>query len=155
MTASHISGPLQAGTVPVTTQAGGTVAAGTGNVGTAILAQTITLTRDATLTQTASIYLPKNAQIVSTIVDEDVAYDSATSATITIGKTAAGTDFASGINGKTGGRVTTTHTATQTTNMKDIGTTTGSPSVQVFAQCVSVGQPTVGTVRITILYVQR
>jgi hypothetical protein len=155
MTATHIQGPLQSGTQPITTQVGGTVVAGTGNVGTALLQQTITLTRDATLTQTGSVYLPKNAQIVSFVIHEDVAYDSATSATLTAGTSAAGTQFITSVNAKTGGAVVPTHTAAQTLLMKDIGTTTGSPSVQVFAQIVSVGQPTVGTVRVNILYMQR
>jgi hypothetical protein len=61
MTASHLQDRFRSGTVPQQTQVGGTVVAGTGNMGDVVLAQTITLTRNATLTTTATFTLPKNA----------------------------------------------------------------------------------------------
>lgn len=150
MTATHLTGPLVVGTLATTTSAGGATVVG-GNQGSVELVQTMTITRDATLVQTASVILPKNAQILDFIIDEDVAYDSATSATLTIGTAAAGTQYVTSVNAKTGGRVAATHTAAQTLVMKDIGTT----NLTVYGTVTSVGQPTVGTVRVSVRYVQR
>ena len=119
------------------------------NIGLVYLSQTFLINRDATLVQSNSINLPANSQIVEIYADTLVAYDSATSATLTIGSAAAGTQYVTSVNAKTGGRNTTTHTAAQCTAMANIGTNTA-----LFGTVTSVGQPTVGQVRVTIQYVQ-
>jgi hypothetical protein len=119
------------------------------NVGLAVLSQTVLISRDATLVQSATINLPVNSQIVTIACDVLTAYDSATSATLTVGTAAGGTQYASGVNAKTAGRTFPTFTAAQLASMDDIGATTA-----VVATVTSVGQPTVGQVRVTVQYVQ-
>ena len=104
---------------------------------------------DATLVQSGSINLPASSQIVEIYADTLTAYNSATSATLTVGTVAAGTQYVTSVNAKTGGRNTTTHTAAQCTAMANIGTNT-----TLVATVTSVGQPTAGQVRVTVQYVQ-
>jgi hypothetical protein len=142
MSQTTFSGPLITGDRP----AGYT---GGSNLGYVVLSQSVVINRDATLVQSATVNLPYNSQIVQTIVDVLTQYDSATSATLTIGTAAAGTTYASGVNVKTGVRVLPTQTAAQLAAMASTGST-GT----VVATVTSVGQPTVGQVRVTYLYVQ-
>jgi hypothetical protein len=136
------SGPLQSGDKPAGI-------AGGPNIGQVLLSQTFLVTFDATLVQTTSINLPASSQIVEIYADVLTAYNSATSATLTVGSAAAGTQYVTSVNAKTGGRNTTTHTAAQCTAMANISTNTA-----LFATVTSVGQPTAGQVRLTIQYVQ-
>jgi hypothetical protein len=136
------SGPLASGDK----QAG---VSGGPNVGQVYLSQTFLVTFDATLVQSTSINLPASSQIVEIYADVLTAYNSATSATLTVGSAAAGTQYVTSVNAKTGGRNTTTHTAAQCTAMANITTNTA-----LFATVTSVGQPTAGQVRVTVQYVQ-
>lgn len=138
---TYMTGPLQTGTGLDNT------GADTGNV---VLSQTALLNFDATLVQSVAETLPAGAQIVNIVCDVLTAYNSATSATLTVGTAAAGTQYASGVNAKTAGRTTPTFTAAQLTAMSNIGNNTS-----VVATVTSVGQPTAGQVRVTIQYVQR
>lgn len=136
------SGPLQSGDKP----AG---APGGPNIGQVFLSQTFLINYDATLVQTGSIIMPANSQIVEIYADTLTPYNSATSATLTVGSAPAGTQYVTSVNAKTGGRNTTTHTAAQCTAMANIGTNT-----TLYGTVTSVGQPTAGQVRVTIQYVQ-
>lgn len=141
MARSTFSGPLRAGTLLEGSAAP--------NVGNVVLSQTVLINFDATLVQNATINLPANAQILTMFADVLTAYNSATSATLTVGTAAAGTQYASGVNAKTAGRAVPTFTAAQLAAMASIGTTT-----PVVATVTSVGQPTAGQVRLTVQYVQ-
>lgn len=136
------SGPLQSGDKP----AG---APGGPNIGQVFLSQTFLINFDATLVQTGSIIMPANSQIVEIYADTLTPYNSATSATLTVGSAAGGTQYVTSVNAKTGGRNTTTHTAAQCIAMANIGTNT-----TLFGTVTSVGQPTAGQVRVTVQYVQ-
>ena len=116
-------------------------------VGTAVFSQTKTNSGVATLVQDITFELPPYAQLISFTPDVLTAYDSATSATLSVGTASGGTQYASGINAKTAGRAAVTVSAAQAAAMDDIGTTTS-----VIATVTSVGQPTVGLVRVTLLY---
>lgn len=142
MASTTLSGPLRVGDK----EAG---ISGGPNVGSVVLSQTALISRDATLVQSATFYLPPNSQIVDIVPDVLTAYDSATSATLTVGTAAAGTQYASGVNAKTAGRTRPTFTAAQLTAMADTST-----NLSVVATITSVGQPTVGAVRVTVQYVQ-
>jgi hypothetical protein len=137
------SGPLASGDI----NAGKT---GGPNIGLAVLSQTVLIDFDATLVQNATVYLPYGSQILNIVVDVLTQYNSATSATLTVGTASAGTTYASGVNAKTAARTTPTFTAAQLTSMANIGNT--GP---VVATVTSVGQPTAGQVRVTYLYVQK
>jgi hypothetical protein len=142
MGASTFSGPLKAGTVREGAGA---------NVGTAMLVQNTVVTYDADLVQDgAAITLPANAEILDVIVTPTVFYNSGTSATLSIGTASAGTQFASSVDVKTGGPKRPTTTAAQAALWRDIGSsTTFIPTV------TSVGQPTAGTVTVSVVYRQR
>ncbi len=116
-------------------------------VGTAVFSQTALIDFNATLTSEAVFVLPKDGQIVDVVVDVLTAYNSATSATLTVGSASAGTQYAGAVDAKTAGRVRPTFTAAQLAAMDDIDGNTS-----VYATVTSVGQPTAGSARVTVLY---
>lgn len=118
-----------------------------GAFGTAVFSQSKLIGFDADLVQEAAFLLPKAGQMVDIIVDVLTEYDSLTSATLTVGSASAGTQYAGAVDAKTAGRVRPTFTAAQLAAMDDIGANTS-----VYATITSVGQPTAGSVRVTVLY---
>jgi hypothetical protein len=118
------------------------------NVGTPLLSQSARLTQNSTTAVSATLYLPTAAIIVDILVDNLTVWDSATSATITVGVTAGGTEYAGGVSAKAAGRVRPTFTSAQLTSMASIGSTT-----PVVATCTPVGATTAGQSKVTILYV--
>ena len=142
MSQTTFSGPLQTGDRPAGYSGGS-------NLGFVVLSQTMLINFDTTLVQSGTVNLPYNSQILDIVCDVLTQYNSATSATLTVGTTAGGTTYASGVNAKTAARTTPTFTAAQLTSMASTGST--GP---VVATVTSVGQPTAGQVRVTILYVQ-
>jgi hypothetical protein len=142
MARTSFDGPLASGTK----QAG---ISGGPNVGLAKLVQTGTLSFDATLTQNLTFYLPPNAVINDIKADVLTAYNSATSATLTVGTASAGTQYAGGVNAKTAGRAEPTFTAAQLLAMSNVGSNT-----TVVVTVTSVGQPTAGSVFVTLEYTQ-
>lgn len=138
---TYMTGPFQTGT--------GLDATGQ-DTGTVVLSQTALINFDATLVQNATFKLPSGAQVVDFFVDVLTAYDSATSATLSAGTTSGGTQYLSGINVKTAGRRPNAFSAAQLAAMDDVGTSTS-----LVATVTSVGQPTAGQVRVTMVYVQK
>ena len=116
-------------------------------VGTALLSQTALINFNATLTSEATFVLPNSAQIVDFKIDVLTAFDSATSATLTIGSASAGSQYVGSVNAKTAGRAAPTLSAAQLDAMDTIGANTTA-----YATITSVGQPTAGSVRVTVLY---
>ena len=116
-------------------------------VGTAVFSQTALIDFDTDLVQEAVFVLPKDGQIVDVVVDVLTAYNSATSATLTVGSASAGTQYAGSVDAKTAGRVRPTFTAAQLAAMDDI-----EGNTSVYATITSVGQPTAGSARVTVLY---
>lgn len=114
--------------------------------GALLARQTAVLSFDATLVQNLTFSVPIGSDIVDILVDVTTAFDSATSATLTVGTASAGTTYASGVNAKTTGRVRPTFTTAQLAALQDIA------SSSVVVTVTSVGQPTVGSVRITLVY---
>ena len=150
MSRSTFSGPIKSGTNRYAPYK---------NTGTTVLSQTLPLAYDATLVQSATFYIPAGSQILNAWVDVTTAYNSATSATLSIGKTAGGTEYASGVNAKTTGRTTPTFTTTQLTNMLSTPVDVAAANSQqassaVIATVTSVGQPTAGATQVTIQYIQ-
>lgn len=136
------SGPLRAGTIKENA---------TANLGNVVLSQTATYTQNSTTAVSTTFYLPPNSQITAFFIDSLVAYNSVTSATLTIGTAAAGTQYVSGVDMKAAaGRLSPTLTAAQLTNMANIGTNTS-----VVATITVVGATSAGNGRITIEYVQK
>lgn len=119
------------------------------NIGLVALSQTALINFDATLVQNATFNIPARSQIVDFYVDVLTGYDSASSATLSAGTTSGGTQYLSGINVKTAGRRPNAFSAAQLAAMDDVNN-----SRAVVATVTSVGQPTAGQVRVTMLYVQ-
>jgi len=137
------SGPLISGDRPAGYSGGS-------NLGFAHLSQFQTVAFDATLVQNLTFNLPYNSQITSIVPDVTTAYNSATSATLSAGISTGDTTYASGVNAKTAGRATPSYTGAQLLAMSSIGT-----NGQVVVTVTSVGQPTAGSVGVTINYVQK
>lgn len=143
MARTSFTGPLASGTK----EAG---VSGGPNVGLAVLSQTVLVTFDATLVQSQTFNLPEGSQLVDVFIDVLTAYNSATSATLTLGSAAGGSQYVGGVNAKTAGRAAPTLSAAQLAAMADIGNNTS-----VVATVTSVGQPTAGQARVTLFYVQK
>lgn len=120
------------------------------NIGLVVLSQTALLDKNSTTAVSNTFYLPANAQIVDIIVDVLTAFNSATSAVLTVGTAAAGTQYASGVDVKTAaGRIRPTFTAAQLAALDNIGGTTS-----VVATITPTGATSAGQVRVTLVYVQ-
>ena len=119
------------------------------NLGFVTLSQTTLIDFDATLVQDATFNIPASSQIVDFYVDVLTAYDSATSATLSAGTASGGTQYLSAVSVKTAARRPNGFSAAQLAAMDDVGS-----NRTVVATVTSVGQPTAGQVRVTMLYVQ-
>ena len=119
------------------------------NIGLVTLSQTALIDFDATLVQDATFNIPASSQIVDFYVDVLTAYDSATSATLSAGTASGGTQYLSAVSVKTAARRPNGFSAAQLAAMDDVGS-----NRTVVATVTSVGQPTAGQVRVTMLYVQ-
>lgn len=121
------------------------------NGGYAVLSQTISLTTVAGGTAVSgSISIPSGSQIINFYVDTLTAPvgDTATTAPITIGTAAAGTQYLSATDCYAAGRAALTFTAAQLTAMSNVGTNTS-----VFATVDPNGTVTTqGVFQITVEY---
>ena len=140
MASSTFSGPIQAGTIRD---------GSTNNVGKVVLSQTAVLDQNSTTAVSNTFYLPANAQIVDIIADVLTAFNSGTSATLTVGSAAAGSQYAGSIDAKTAGRTYPTYSAAQLAAMDNIGSNTS-----VVATITPTGATSAGQVRVTLQYVQ-
>jgi len=124
--------------------------AGGPNLGLVQLVQTGAITFGDTLVQSVTFNLPVGSQIVDIIVDALTGYDSGTSATLSAGTAPGGTQYVSGVNVKTTGRKSNGYSAAQLSAMSAIGT-----NATLAVTVTSVGQPTAGSVFVTVEYVQK
>lgn len=126
---------------------------GPANTGVAVLSQVLTLVQNGADTNVSGTFtIPKHSSILGFQVDRRVAFDSATSAGLTIGTAALGTQYASSIDVKAAAGRTqapVSPTKAQMEAAEDTGTNTS-----VVATIAVVGATTTGTVTITMQYVQ-
>jgi hypothetical protein len=146
--------PLRAGTATkregyVQPTSGTSGLTGTGvDVGGVQLVQSGYVTfKAATLVNDLTFILPANSAIQNILVDTLTAYDSATSAGLTVGTASAGTQYMSSVDVKSTGRETQSLSAAQLLAMSNIGSNTS-----VIVTVTSVGQPTTGNVFVQVLY---
>lgn len=141
---------------PGTTFLGGPVMTGTKagvDVGTCVLTQQVTLNQNSTTAVSATVNLPGGSQLIDILVDPLTAWNSVTSASLTIGSAAAGTQFSAGIDVKAAtARTRPTFTPTQLALMNNIGTT--SQSMPVVATVTVVGATSAGQTLVTYIYTQ-
>ena len=153
MSRTTFSGPVKSGTIKYNQYK---------NTGTTVLRQVQAVPANTTaLTTTITSYVPSGCSILNIVVDTLAVYDSLTSATLSIGKTAGGTEYASGVNVKAAaGRQSPTFTAAQLLAMQsttlDVSSviTGEAPCSAIVTTVTSVGQPTAGSVVVTIQYTQ-
>ena len=128
--------------------AAGTIFSGsTENIGDCICYKSVTVA--VTTTGSGTINLPNNSKILEVVVFGNTQYDSATSATLTVGQAAAGTDYVTSVDVKAGtGKMTVTYTDAQRVTMQNIGTNTS-----VVATVTIVGATTVGSVEVGVNYI--
>ena len=94
-----------------------------------------------------TVELPRNAQIIEAYVDTLTAWNSVTSAALTIGTVVGGTEVLASTDVKTNGRETTAPTAAQLAVWDDIGTTT-----TMHIRVAQVGNTSAGQVRVTFVF---
>lgn len=93
------------------------------NVGTVVLEQRVPLAQNSTAAVSGTLQIPENSRIVDIFLDNLTVWDSATSATGTVGTAAAGTQYAGALNAKTAGRQTPAYSSAQLTAMASPATT--------------------------------
>lgn len=124
-----------------------------GNQGIVELTQVVQLTQNSTNAVSQTVLVPKHSQIIDFLVDTPTPWNSATSATLSVGTTAADTSYLSGITQLTtvttgSARVyPTTYSESQLTNMLD----TGSNELVVFT-VTPVGATSAGSTFVTMRY---
>lgn len=150
MTATHFSGPVMSGTL-INGQTNGP------NQGFARLKQVTNLAQNSTNAVSSTIYIPVGSRISSFDIDVLTAFNSATSATLTIGTTAGATTYVGAVDVKTAGRATVTFTAAQLAAMA--GLTVLGAAAPVAAPVVititPVGATSAGFVTVAINYMQQ
>lgn len=150
LTGTAASGSAFAGPIVSGPRSGATVSGVGPNQGLAILTQQVTLVQNGATAVSATVNVPKHSVMIDILVDITVAFDSATSDTLSVGTAAAGTTYASGVDVKAAtGRIRPTFTAAQLAAMLDTGTTE-----TVVATVTPVGAASNGTVTVTYIYAQ-
>lgn len=151
MSRSTFSGPVLSGTNKYNTYK---------NVGNSIISQSVTLAQNGTNAVSATVYIPASSQLIDILVDPVTPFDSVTSAIVSVGTAAAGTQYASGADAKATTRVRPAFTGTQLTNMQSTATDAtvsplaGVPTSTLVATVTPTGATTAGLVRVTYLYAQ-
>jgi hypothetical protein len=95
----------------------------------------------------ATIVIPVGSQILNILVDTLVAWNSVTSAGLTIGTAVGGTQILGSADVKTDGRETTAPTAAQLAVWDDVGTTN-----TLHIRVAQVGNTSAGQARVTVNY---
>ena len=149
MAATHLTGPLLTGDL----QQGETNGP---NQGFVQLVQSTTITQNSTNAVSSTIYIPAGSLILDFKIDVLTAFNSATSATLTIGTAAGGTQYVGSINAKTAGRAAITFTAAQLAAMSNqsvlgVAAPTTAP---VVVTVTPVGATSAGYVNVSVLYAQ-
>lgn len=118
--------------------------------GLAVLRQSVTLVHNTTNAVSATMLVPQLSQLVDFLIDTTTAWNSSTSDTLSIGTTAAGTQYAGSVDVKAAaGRQTPTYTGAQLTAMQSVGANTS-----VVVTVTPSGSATAGSTTVTMLYVQ-
>jgi hypothetical protein len=150
MAATHLSGPVLSGDL----QSGETNGP---NQGYAVLMQTTAITQNSTTAVSSTLYIPAGSQIIDFNIDVLTAFNSATSATLSIGTAAAGTQYVSSVNAKTAGRASITFSAAQLAAMSGVTVlgAAAATSAPVVVTVTPVGATSAGYLEVTIIYAQQ
>ena len=126
------------------------------NIGVVTLMQETAITQNGTSAVSSTLYIPVGAKIVDIMVDTLTAFNSATSAVLSVGTAAAGTQYASGVDVKTAGRVRPTFTAAQLAAMSNVTVlgVAAPTAAPVVVTVTPTGATSAGYVRVTLVYAQ-
>ena len=149
MANTTFSGPILAGGIKNTT--GSTVGTNVKNTGQVVMSQSIMI--DAAVAVGTTTYnvgvIPKNSQLLTVILRCAVVSNSGTSATVSVGKTGAATNFIGNTNVKALGETTTLATASLDEADRF------SSDTQITATLIAAGATaTTGQVTVTFTYLQ-
>lgn len=153
MSITHFSGPVMTG--PQKDVTGDP--ANPQNIGPVVSMQDVLLVQNSTNAVSATINVPPGSQLIDILVDVLTAFNSASSATLTVGNVAAGTQYAGAVDAKVAGRTRPTFTAAQLAAMAGL-TTAGAPAPvggPVVVTITPSGATTAGVVNVTLLYSQQ
>lgn len=122
------------------------------SVGYALFAQTLLLDFTAESgggsdNVDGTITVPAGSQIVNIFADTLTAWDSATTASLTIGTSAGGAEFMDATDVKSAGRETTAPSAADLALWDDVGSTN-----TLYARVAQAGNTTAGQLRVTVIY---
>lgn len=151
MAESHFSGPLTSGDLPYVGQTNGP------NTGYCSLVQTVNLTQNSTSAVSATMYIPAGSIITGFDVDVLTAFDSVTSAVLSIGITAGGTEYVGSVDVKAAtGRIAITYTAAELAAMsgQSVLGVAAATTPPVVVTITPTGTTTAGYVHVTMHYVQ-
>jgi hypothetical protein len=150
MGTTTFSGPVRSGTLK-TGETNGP------NLGFAVLEQETSITQNSTTAVSSTLYIPVGAKLIDIIVDTLTAFNSATTAVLSVGTAAAGTQYASGVDVKTAGRVRPTFTAAQLAAMSNVTVlgVAAPTTAPVVVTVTPTGATSAGYVRVTLVYAQQ
>jgi hypothetical protein len=118
----------------------------TTDAGTFVVSRTGTITQNSTNPVTLQFNVPRNAQIMSFNIDVLTVFNSASSAVLSAGITASGTEYVSSVDVKTAaGRIVPAYTGTQLTNMANVG-----DNNILYVRVTPTGATSTGLVRVSI-----
>ncbi len=149
MGTTTFSGPVRSGTLK-TGETNGP------NLGFAVLEQETSITQNSTTAVSSTLYIPVGAKLIDILVDTLTAFNSATTAVLSVGITAGGTEYASGVDVKTAGRVRPTFTAAQLAAMSNVTVlgVAAPTTAPVVVTVTPTGATSAGYVRVTLVYAQ-
>ena len=150
MGTTTFSGPVRSGTLK-TGETNGP------NLGLAVLEQETSITQNSTTAVSSTLYIPVGSKIINILVDVLTAFNSGTSAVLSVGTAAAGTQYASGVDVKTAtGRITPTFTAAQLAAMSNVSVlgVAAPTTAPVVVTVTPTGATSAGYVRVTLVYAQ-
>ena len=120
------------------------------NQGLSLIAQIVSLTQNGTTAVSATINVPRHSQFVDFISDSTVTWNSATSATLSIGTAAADSTYMGALNiAVATARLRPAFTTTQLAACLDTGS-----NETVVATVTPSGATSAGTTFVTMLYLQ-
>src|SRR5882762_4172863 len=126
---------------------------GPANAGLAILSQTLVLTQNGVNNVSGTSAIPEHCQILDLLVDNDVVWNSAATAVLTIGIAALGAQYATAMDVKAAVARFVAPVAPSTAQLLALGDTGTNKSV-VATVNVAAGATTTGHTRVTMRYVQ-
>lgn len=150
MGTTHFSGPVKTGT-KIEGETNGP------NQGYVVLQQSVALAQNSTNAVSQTIYVPPGSRLMDIMVDVLTAFDSATSAVLSVGTSAGGTQYASTVDVKTAtGRIRPTFTAAQLAAMESVSVlgVAAPTTAPVVVTITPTGATTAGYVQVTLVYAQ-